>query len=61
MPYGNRIDSEWMTATMSFSSKSGTTPVVALANCTELRAQEGTLQIIGTWSVTDLVYSITPV
>jgi hypothetical protein len=56
----NSFDSEWITASMSFNVKSGVMPMVAVANCTELEAQDGTLEIIGTWRITDLVYSITP-
>jgi hypothetical protein len=60
LPFGNRFDSEWVTATMSFNAKANTMPMVEVANCTELKAQDGTLRIIGSWEITDLIYSITP-
>lgn len=58
---GPIISSGWTTAHMSFNVKSNTTPKVAAAICTELRAQDGTLKIAGDWRISDLVYSITPV
>jgi hypothetical protein len=61
LPGGNRFDSDWVRADMSFTAKSNVTPQVAVANCTELFAQDGTLEIIGTWRITDLVYFITPI
>lgn len=61
LPFGNRFDSEWVTANMTFNVKSNVMPKVAVANCTQLDAQDGTLEIIGTWRITDIFYSITPI
>ena len=61
LPFGNRFDSGWVTAYMSFNVEAGISPMVAVANRTDLCAQDGTLSIIGTWRITDLYYSITPI
>lgn len=57
---GPIIDSDWVTASMSFSAKANVVPTVAVGTCTELSAQDGTLRIGGDWRISDLVYSITP-
>jgi hypothetical protein len=60
LPLGDRIDSGWVTATMSFPVRAGVTAAVFVANCTELHAQDGTLEIIGTWTISDLTYVMAP-
>ena len=60
-PEGPIFHSGWVTANMSFNVKSNVTPKFEVATCTELRAQDGTLQVVGDWTISDLVYSITPV
>jgi hypothetical protein len=60
-PEGPIIGSGWVTATMSFNTNANATPKVAVATCTELRAQDGTLKIAGDWKISDLVYSMTPI
>jgi len=61
LPMGNRFDSGYVTASLGFRARAGVAPRVAIANCTELAAQDGTLSIVGTWEVTQLSFSIAPV
>jgi hypothetical protein len=60
LPYGNSFGSYWAIAEMSFEVKSGAASKVAIGNCTQLEAQDGTLLITGSWIITNLYYSIRP-
>ena len=56
MPENYEFESEWVCAMMSFPVRRNTGSKIAVANCTELSAQDGTVKIKGRWQVMDLAY-----
>jgi hypothetical protein len=60
LPGGNRYDSGWYTADMSFNVKSGVMSQIAIATYTELSSQDGVLEILGNWEFQGLDYRIIP-
>lgn len=61
LPGGNRYDSGWFIADMSFNVRSGVRSQIAIAPYTNLSAQDGLLNILGNWEFKGLSYSIVPI